>query len=200
MPVEIKGIVEIQKSMRKLAPEIMKELQSELRPLLKSVSDKAKAKLPSEMGYELRNFNNPGYERKSVLGKVRGFPSYNSSEVRKGITYSVATSKPNRSGYVGVARLLNKSAAGVIIEIAGRKDLYGSGRSQSRNPDAGAHFIRTLSNSDVGPLKQYGRTHKTKGRLIFASWAENQNRVMPLVLAAYEKAARKFKQRLDLAA
>lgn len=200
MPVQIEGIVEIQKAMRKLAPDLMKELQAEVRPLLKSVTSNAKSRLPSEMSYDLRNFNYPGYERKSGTSKTRAFPSYQVSDVRKGLTYSLGQSRKNRSGYVSLARMLNKSAAGAIIETAGRKGLYGSGRSQSNNPDAGAQFIRQLSNVEVGPLKQYGRSEKTKGRLLFAAWYEQQNRVMPLVLKAYDKAAVAFKRRLDLAA
>lgn len=199
MPVEIEGIVEVTRAMRKLAPDILKEMQAELRPLLRETTNAAKAKLPPEMGYELRNFNYPGYERKPRVGK-RAFPSYNVTEVRKGLTYSLAQSRPNRSGYVSVARMINKSPSGAIIETAGRKGYYGSNRSQSNNPDAGAQFIRALSNSEVGPLKQYGRNEKTKGRLLFASWYERQNRLMPKIVEAYDKAARRFKQRLDLAA
>jgi len=200
MPVQIEGIVEIQKAMRKLAPDLMKELQKEVRPLLRSVVNEAKAKLPPEMGYDLRNFNDPGYERKSGTSKARAFPSYDRSEVRRGLTYSLGQSRRNRSGYVSLARMLNKSAAGAIIETAGRQGLYGSKESRSNNPDAGAHFIRQLSNFQVGPIKQYGRGEKTRGRLLFAAWYEQQNRVMPLVVKAYEKAAMKFKSRLDLAA
>lgn len=199
MPVEIEGIVEVTRAMRKLAPDILKEMQAELRPLLRETTNAAKAKLPAEMGYDLRNFNYPGYDRKSRTGRSRAFPSYDVSDVRKGLTYSLAQSRPNRSGYVSVARLFNKSATGAIIETAGRKGLYGSNRSQSNNPDAGASFIRGLSN-DVGGLKQYGRNDKTKGRLLFAAWYEKQNRLMPKILDAYDKAARRFKQRLDLAA
>lgn len=221
MPIQIEGIVEVQRAMRKFAPDLMREMQNELRPLLKKVTNDARAKLPSSMGYELRNFNDPGYQRQSRTSK-RAFPSYNASEVRRGLTYSLAASKPNRSGYVSVARLLNKSAAGGIIETAGRKNLYGRSKShevtlakryggikvnvsstkdsQSNNPDAGGHFIRALSNSEVGPLKQYGRTPDTKGRLLFAAWYENQNTVMPKVVEAYHKAARKLQQRFTLAA
>jgi len=200
MPVEIKGIVEVTRAMRKLAPDILKELQAEVRPLLRETTTAAKAKLPAQMGYDLRNFNDPGYVRRSGTSKSRAFPSYNVSDVRKGLTYSVAQSRANRSGYVSLARMLNKSAAGAIIETAGRKGLYGSNRSQSNNPDAGSQFIRQLSNFEVGPLKQYGRNEKTKGRLLFAAWYEKQNRLMPKVVAAYDKAGRRFKQRLDLAA
>jgi hypothetical protein len=198
MPVEIKGIVEVTKAMRKLAPDILKELQGEVRPLLRETVNAAKGKLPPEFSYDLRNFNYPGYDRKSSIGKMEAFPSYQLSEVRKGLTYSLAQSRPNRSGFVSVSRMMNKSRAGAIIEIAGRDDLYGSSRSQSRNPDAGAHFIRQLS-SQVGPLKQYGRNKKTKGRLLFSAWQQKQNQLMPKVVEAYDRAARRFKQRLDLA-
>ena len=200
MPVQIEGIVEVNRAMRRFAPDIMRELQSEIRPLARDTVNKAKAKLPATMGYELRNFNDPGYERKSTTSRSRAFPSYDAVEVRKGLTYSMGQSRSNRSGYVSLLRLLNKSAAGGIIETAGRDNLYGSKRSQSKNPDAGGHFIRALSASEVGPLKQYGKSNKTKGRLLFAAWYETQNRVMPQVVAAYEKAGRRFKQRLDLAA
>ena len=222
MPVQIEGIVEVSRAMRKLAPDIMREMQAELRPLVRETVNVARAKLPSQMGYELRNFNDPGYERRSRTSKTRPFPSYDASEVRRGLTYSMGQTRANRSGYVSVLRLLNKSAAGGIIETAGRKNLSGRGKShqitvnrrynptkvtvsstkdsQSNNPGAGRHFIRALSNSEVGPLKQYGRTANTKGRLLFAAWAETQNRVMPRIVAAYDKAGRRFQQRLDLAA
>jgi len=200
MPVEIKGIVEISRAMRKLAPDIMRELQNEVRPLARETVTKARVKLPATMGYELRNFNDPGYERKSRTGRTRAFPSYNAVDVRRGLTYSMGQSRSNRSGYVSLLRLLNKSAAGGIIETAGRDNLYGSRKSQSKNPDAGGHFIRALSNSEVGPLKQYGKNNKTRGRLLFAAWYETQNRLMPQIVAAYDKAGRRFKQRLDLAA
>lgn len=200
MPVEIKGIVEITRAMRKLAPDIMRELQNEVRPLAREAVNTARAKLPNQMGYELRNFNDPGYERKSTTSRTRAFPSYNAGEVRRGLTYSMGQSRQNRSGYVSLLRLLNKSASGGIIETAGRENLFGSSRSQSNNPDAGARFINTLSGSEIGPLKQYGRSNKTKGRLLFAAWYETQNRLMPRIVAAYDKAGRKFKHRLDLAA
>lgn len=200
MPVQIEGIVEVTRAMRKLAPDILKELQGEIRPLLRETTAAAKAKLPASMGYDLRNFNFPGYERKSGTSKTRAFPSYDVSDVRRGLTYSLGQTRANRSGYVSLVRMINKSAAGAIIETAGRKGLYGSDRSQSNNPEAGSHFIRQLSNFEVGPLKQYGRGEKTKGRLLFAAWYEKQNLLMPKVVAAYDKAGRKFKQRLDLAA
>lgn len=199
MPVEIKGIVEVTRAMRKLAPDILKEMQAELRPLLRETTSAAKAKLPAEMGFMLRNFNDPGYVRVSRTGRKDAFPSYTATEVRKGLTYSLGQQRANRSGYVSVATLLNKSRPGAIIEVAGRKNPYGSNRSQSNNPNAGSQFIRGLS-GEVGALKQYGRSEKTKGRLLFAAWYEHQNRLMPKIVAAYDKAGRRFKQRLDLAA
>lgn len=199
MPVAIKGLVEISRAMRKFAPDIMKELQQEVRPLLREVTGVAKGMLPPSVGYELRNFNDPGYTRKSRTGRKDAFPSYNATEIRKGLTYSMGQSKANNTGYVSLARLLNKSRPGAIVEVAGRKSLAGSGRSQSNNPNAGSKFIRELS-TEIGELRQYGRSEKTKGRLLFAAWYKKQNELMPKVVNAYDKAARKFKGRLDLAA
>lgn len=199
MPVVLKGGVELQKGLRMLAPDLMKELRVELTPLLRSVTGVAKANVPAIMGYELRNFNDPGYQRESRTSRTNPFPSYDATEIRKGLTYSIGASRKNNSGYVSLVRLLNKSRPGAIIEIAGRKNLRGSDKSNSNNRNAGAHFINQL-NEQVGGIKQYGKTQDSRGRLLFAAWAENQARVMPLVLAAFDKAARKFKSRLDLAA
>jgi hypothetical protein len=46
-------------------------------------------------------------------------------QAKAGITYSTSPSKPNKNGFVALARILNKSAAGAIYETAGRKNPQG---------------------------------------------------------------------------
>jgi hypothetical protein len=55
----------------------------------------------------------------------RPFPKFNAMQAKAGITYSTSPSKPNKNGFVALARILNKSAAGAIYETAGRKNPQG---------------------------------------------------------------------------
>jgi hypothetical protein len=55
----------------------------------------------------------------------RPFPKFNSMQAKAGITYSTSPSKPNKNGFVALARIINKSAGGAIYETAGRKNAQG---------------------------------------------------------------------------
>jgi hypothetical protein len=55
----------------------------------------------------------------------RPFPKFNSALAKAGITYSTSPSKPNKNGFVALARIINKSAGGAIYETAGRKNAQG---------------------------------------------------------------------------
>jgi hypothetical protein len=97
---------------------------------------------------------------------------WSSSEAKRGIGYKATPSKPNRSGFRSLARIVNSSAAGALYETAGRKNPQGreqapvykvlleghqnfgknirSGskdQSKSNNPYAGQQFIDALNNT-----------------------------------------------------
>jgi hypothetical protein len=55
----------------------------------------------------------------------RPFPKFNAMQAKAGITYSTSPSKPNKNGFVALARIINKSAGGAIYETAGRKNAQG---------------------------------------------------------------------------
>jgi hypothetical protein len=55
----------------------------------------------------------------------RPFPKFDSMQAKAGITYSTSPSKPNKNGFVALARIINKSAGGAIYETAGRKNAQG---------------------------------------------------------------------------
>jgi hypothetical protein len=187
MPVVIEGVVGLKKALNKLAPDIKKELDREVREALKPIIQDARSKVPASAPGGLYNYNNPGYERKSRTGRKRGFPSYDPKAIRKGLTYSVATSRMRSSGFVSLFTLLNKSASGAIIETAGRANPFGSPESKSNNPDAGRRFIGAMNG--VGPLKDYsGRGQMSTGRLLYAAYARNQGRAVNATLIAIEKA------------
>lgn len=84
--------------------------------------------------------------------------------------------------------MLNKSAAGAIIETAGRQNRYGSSDAKSNNPNAGRNFIDNID-TEVGQLKQTGRTAKTQGRLLGASLVDNQGKAQATILKVLDQVA-----------
>ena len=195
MPVVIEGVVGLRKALAQIAPDIKKELDKEVREALKPILEDAKSKVPGQAPGGLFNYNYPGYERKSRTSRKRGFPSYDPRAIRKGLTYSVATSKMRQSGFVSLFTLFNKSASGAIIETAGRLNPGGDPQSQSNNPDAGRRFIGAMNG--IGALKDYsGRGRNSTGRLLYAAYARNEGKAVNATLIAIEKAKQNLYQRV----
>lgn len=86
-------------------------------------------------GWRPYNAANP---RRSSRGGA-GWPAWSTGEVVAGIRKTKAQGKVRRDYTTSAGALVNKSAAGAIFEIAGRKSGGSAGRSQ------GEQFMRTLS-------------------------------------------------------
>jgi hypothetical protein len=205
MPVEVKGLIETRAALKQLAPDLLKEMNKEIRVALKVVVADARASVtPNVTG--LYNWQDTG---KAVVSRtkaktyaapnLRAFPKYNPLVIRKGLTFSLAASRRNSAGFVGFYRLLNKSAAGAIIETAGRKNFNGASDSQSNNPQAGAHFNRAIQGT-YGGFKSIGDRRQDKGRLLYAAYFRDQGKVIDAVFKAISKAQTTYKSRLGLAA
>jgi hypothetical protein len=188
MPVEVKGVVEARKILRKLSPDVLKQYNAEIATPLKDITKEARSMTPNSFE-NLSNFTYPGYDRKSNVQGRRPFPSFVPTVVRRGLTYSLAKSRANRTGWVSLVSMLNKSAAGAIVETAGRKNAYGSAQSRSNNPNAGSQFIAAM-NLDIGTLKQTGTTSKTQGRLMGAALVDNKGKAQTTVLKVLERVAK----------
>ena len=188
MPVEVKGDVEARKILRKLSPDVLKQYNAEIATPLKDIVKEARSMTPNSFE-NLSNFAYPGYDRKTNVQGRRPFPSFVPTVVRRGLTYSLAKSRANRTGWVSLVSMLNKSAAGAIVETAGRKNAYGSAQSRSNNPNAGSQFIAAM-NLDVGTLKQTGTTAKTQGRLMGAALVDNKGKAQTTVLKVLERVAK----------
>lgn len=187
MPVVIEGVVGLRKALNKLAPDIKKELDKEVREALKPIVADARGKVPNSAPGSLINWNNPGYERKSRTSRSRAFPSYDGKAVRKGLAYSVTPSRMRGTGFVSLFSLLNRSATGAIIETAGRKNPGGDANSKSNNPNAGRTFINSMNG--IGALKDYsGRGRMSTGRLLYAAYARNEGRALNAILQAINTA------------
>jgi hypothetical protein len=205
MPVEVKGLVETRAALKAFAPDLLKEMNKEIRTALKVVVKDAQDHVtPNVIG--LHGWQDKGNivvsrtKAKTPLApNLRAFPKYNPTVIRKGLTFSLAASRRNSAGYVSFYRLLNKSAAGAIIETAGRKNFNGDPESQSNNPQAGAHFNRAIQGT-YGGFKSIGKRREDQGRLLYAAYFRDQGKVIDAVFKAISKAQSTYAARLGLAA
>lgn len=206
MPVVVDGVPELKRALKQFAPDLLKEMNAEIKVALKEVTNDAKAKVPGQAPGNLFNWNDKGREPDSRTFRQRGFPLYNANVVRRGLTYSMGRSKRNRQGFASLFSLLNKSAVGAIVETSGRVHPFGKpqagnhfgGKStkdygSSNNPNAGRIFVGAMNG--VGPLKQYDKFERGRGRLLYAAYAENNGKALDATFRAIDKASRAFKQR-----
>jgi hypothetical protein len=201
MPAELQGAVALRKALNQYAPELAKETQKEVAGHLRKVVNRARGFVPADS--PLSGWANP-------VGEWE-YRAYNSGVIRKGLGYSTAPTRPNKRGFRSLATIFNKSAAGAIYETAGRKNPSGQpsqastrGRyssyidtsnkvNKSANPNAGRQFIDALPPLvDSQQSNSAGRrTRKTKGRLMFRAWAEDQGRTTAAVVKAIQNANNK---------
>jgi hypothetical protein len=205
MPVELDNAVALRKALKQYTPDLAKETQKEIAGHLRKVVSRARGFVPSES--PLSGWSNP-------VGEWE-YRAFNSGIIKKGLGYSTAPTKPNKRGFRSLATIFNKSASGAIYETAGRKNPSGlppaqrvkkyrggqfiteweGGRdvNKSANPNAGRQFIAALPPLiDSQQSNSAGRrTRKTKGRLLFRAWAEDQGRTTAAVVAAIQSANNK---------
>jgi hypothetical protein len=204
MSVKLDGVKETLRAIRKIDPELLKEMNKEIKGIMITIRDKARGYAPTAAPGGLYNWDEGAYTKKITArnsafrtfnneGRLRRFPLYQAETVRKGIYYSAAPSKRNKNGWSSQYIIANASASGAIYETAGRKNPGGSSKSKSNNPGAGANFINRM-----GPLYGEGAS---RGRMIFRAWSEDQGRAQAAVVQAIQNTIAGFNQgRYDKAA
>jgi hypothetical protein len=190
MPVEVKGVNEMRRALAKFSPDLYKAVNSEIRPELAGMARDAKNLVP---GSFLSGSMNEGQERKSRTSRSRAFPIYDSTTIRRGLTYSMGRKRGTRSGWSSLYSLLNKSAMGSIIETAGRLFPNGSPYSQSNNPQAGRQFIDAAN--QISSMKSFGKGRKNQGRLAYAAASNNQGKALAAIMDALQRAQKMFEAR-----
>jgi len=219
MPVELKGAVQLRKALKKFEPDLAKMTTKEMSAALKPITNKARGFMPAT-GSMLSGWTSATSSAETT--NYRHFPKYDQTEAKRGVKYSTAPSKPNRRGFVSLARIINGSAAGAIYETAGRKSPSGQpsqastkGKysdyidtsnkvNKSLNPNAGKQFIDRANS--LGPLvnarpRQQGQrghvSRKMTGRVIFRAFEEDQGRVTAAVVKAIGNSAIEFKAKTE---
>jgi hypothetical protein len=217
MPVELDNAVALSKALKQYAPELAKETQKEIAGHLRKVVNQARGFVPSDS--PLSGWGN-------AVG-VWEYRAFNAGLIKKGLGYSTTPTKPNKRGFRSLATIFNKSASGAIYETAGRKNpqglppaqrvkKYRNGKfitewqsdktvNKSANPNAGRQFINALPPLvDSQQSNSAGRrTRKTKGRLLFRAWANDQGKttaaVVKAIQASNEKVVKKSNARGEIA-
>jgi hypothetical protein len=217
MPVELDNAVALSKALKQYAPELAKETQKEIAGHLRKVVNQARGFVPSDSPLS-------GWGNAVGIWEYRAF---NAGLIKKGLGYSTTPTKPNKRGFRSLATIFNKSAAGAIYETAGRKNpqglppaqrvkKYRNGKfitewqsdktvNKSANPNAGRQFIGALPPLvDSQQSNSAGRrTRKTKGRLLFRAWANDQGKttaaVVKAIQASNEKVVKKSNARGEIA-
>ena len=197
MSVKLDGVKETLRAIRKIDPELLKEMNKEIKGVMIPIRDKARGYAPTAAPGGLYNWDEGKYTTKITArnsafrnlnddGSRRRFPLYQAEVARKGIYYTAAPSKRNRNGWSSRYIVANASASGAIYETAGRKNPGGDPKSRSNNPGAGANFI-----SRMGPLYGDGAS---RGRMIFRAWAEDQGKAQAAVVKAIQHTIAAFNQ------
>jgi hypothetical protein len=217
MPVELKGADNLRKALRKFEPDLAKATTKQMAAALKPITNKARGFMPAT-GSMLSGWTSASSSTETT--NYRHFPKYDQTEAKRGVKYSTSPSKPNKRGFVSLARIVNTSAGGAIYETAGRKNASGQPSqastrgvfsdyidtsnkvNKSLNPNAGKQFIAranalgNLVNARPRQQGQAGRsTRKMTGRVIFRAFAEDQGRVTAAVVKAIGNSAIEFKAR-----
>ena len=211
MPVELDNAVALSKALKNYAPDLAKETQKEIAGHLRKVVNQARGFVPAQSPLS-------GWGNQTGIWEYRAF---NAGLMKQGIGYSTTPTKPNKRGFRSLATIFNKSAAGAIYETAGRKNPQGLPPAQrvrkyrngqfiqeweldktvnkSANPNAGRQFINSLPPLvDSQQSNSAGRrTRKTKGRLMFRAWAQDQGRTTAAVVKAIQNANMTFVMKSD---
>jgi hypothetical protein len=191
MQLKIEGVKQTRKAIRQFAPDLNKELNTELRIALAPIAKKARGFVPNDSpmsGWAGRSFSE---------GR---FPTFNASTIRAGIGFTTKPGRTTRSGFTSNATIYNKSVAGAIYETAGRArngegqpwvgpNAGGTSKKVSRsvNRQAGEKFIENL-----GDLTN---SLKGRGRLILKAWAQDQGKAYGAAIKAIDKAEQTFIKR-----
>jgi hypothetical protein len=188
MPTELKGVIKARKVLKEYSPDLLKEVQKEMRDALKPIVAQARGYVPSSS--PLRGWQ-----------KTDRFWSFDSAEIRRGITYSIAPSRTNNQGFKSLVQLINRTPMGAIWESARKPQSWvgpktGSGKtrlsknqSRSNNRDAGAQFI-----AGIGPGVQSSQGY---GRGIRKAWAKDEGRVNAAILKSVEKISRLAERKIN---
>lgn len=176
MPTATVGLDKTLKALRKLSPDVYKEMSKDIRRQMTVLVKEARAEVP----LTISGLSSWSKEQVIDTGK-RQFPRYNPAEAKRGIKSTIGRQKPNRKGWAATYVIYNASASGTIAETAGRKNPVGKPGSY-----ASRHFIASIN--DRLAMYHIGQGRKNYGRIIFKVVAKNEGKLTKTILESINKA------------
>jgi hypothetical protein len=220
MPTEVENALELRLALKKYMPDLAKETQDEMANALRPVVARARGFIPADS--KLLSGWVKGTASIDTIN-YRAFPTFSSNDAKRGLGYRVTPSRPNKSGYVSLARIQQSNAGGAIYETAGRLnpngkkqgpivDRYKNGvydqtthtgkqYSTSLNPNAGQQFMDSINSTgplvNARPKGMQGRpSRKQTGRAMYRAYAEDNGVALTAVVKAIENAKTKFEEKM----
>jgi hypothetical protein len=220
MPTEVENALELRLALKKYMPDLAKETQDEMANALRPVVARARGFIPADS--RLLSGWVKGTASIDTIN-YRAFPTFSSNDAKRGLGYRVTPSRPNKSGYVSLARIQQSNAGGAIYETAGRLnpngkkqgpivDRYKNGvydqtthtgkqYSTSLNPNAGQQFMESINSTgplvNARPKGMQGRpSRKQTGRAMYRAYAEDNGVALTAVVKAIENAKVKFEEKM----
>jgi hypothetical protein len=194
MPTEVKGVIELRKALNKFAPDLAKELTKEITTSLKVIQRDARGFVPNKAPAGLYNWDKVAVKEPKVFntsGRVRPFPRYDATLIKRGIVYRTGYGKPNSKGFRSLFRIKNMSAAGSIYEKAGRLNNSGDQKTKRTSSDLrGAVFVEQ---GQLYGSKKMGQD--MRGRVLYRAWEQDQGKQLVAIFKAIDTARDKLNKR-----
>lgn len=203
--VKILNVKEDIKTFQKLAPELKKQLDKDIKGLLRPILVEAQGLYPSTESITPSGWAKGGFKKFSGIGplnidQTRGFIAYDGSRAKAGLKTITPKAKKNSTGYTGFYGIVQRDPAGAIFETAGRGSKASRSRtraSRSRNPNASRDFIQRLQTAYPPALPTARHEGNDKGRALIRAFDNNRGRIFVEVRTALRKTIDKIQNTLD---
>lgn len=182
--VILNGVKETLTALKEFDKDAVKRFNKVINSELSGAERDAKGLISSVAGYNDDDTPMSGWRKADAAkGRTRGgagWPGWNAAEIQSKITKTKAKGKVRGDYTTSAGALLNKSAAGSIFEVAGRKTKSSMGGGSS------AQFLRTLGN-------RFGKASRVVWRVV----DKDKARIEQNVARALEEAKAELQKHLN---
>ena len=169
--IKVYGLAQLERALRQLDPDVAKEMNSSIRRSLNAARDAARARIwdePPMSGWSTKG---------ATVGRTRGgagWPEWNPSEMRSGITVRKGAERGIRTGVAVAWRIRSDSPAATIYD-----------KAENGHSARGTQFISNLN-----------RRAKAQ-RDLWPAWLATRKHALADIEAAVNRAQRRLQQRAD---
>ena len=202
--IKLIGVEQDIKTIRFIAPELKKELDKNIKAIIRPIVVEAQSYLPGTSDIHPSGWQKGGFKKFSGIGplspdQTRGFIAYDGMRAKQGIKAVTPKTKRNTAGFVGFYGAVQRDAAGAIFETAGRGSKASRSRtraSRSKNPNASRDFIQTIEKY-YGVIPTATGRGNDKGRALIRAFDNNKTRAFVAIRAAMNEIIKKTQIKLD---